>query len=97
MTKEFACNKFFINSSKCETISFGIGKPPGLKTDNICMPDKPHCNYLDVHLDPQFPRKHQLRSNKNEQILRTDVQSQVYEPREMSSKFLYFIILMLKL
>ena len=53
MTTWFACNKLSINSSKCETISFGIGKPPALKIDNISIPDKPHCKYL-VHLDPQL-------------------------------------------
>ena len=45
MTKWLACNKLSINSSKCETISFGIGKPPGLKIDNISITQKPHCKY----------------------------------------------------
>ena len=50
MTNWFACNKLSINSSKCETISFGTGKPPALmKIDNIIIPDKPHCKYLGVH------------------------------------------------
>ena len=31
MTRWFACNKVSINSSKCETILFCIGKLPGLK------------------------------------------------------------------
>ena len=54
MTNWFACNKLSINSSKCETISLGIGKPPALKIDNISIPDKPHCKYIGVHLDPQL-------------------------------------------
>ena len=35
----------------------------------------------------QFPRTCQLRSKKNEQFLRTDVQSQIYVPEEMSLTF----------
>ena len=54
MTIWFAWNKLSINSSKCETISFGIGKPPALKTDNISIPEKPHYKYSGVHLDSQL-------------------------------------------
>ena len=54
MTNWFACNKLSINFSKCETISFSIGKPPALKIDNISNPDKPHCKYLGVQLEPEL-------------------------------------------
>ena len=91
MTNCFACNKLSLNSSKRETISFGIGKPPALKIDNISIPDKPH--YKGFHLDPRLSFREHI-SKKIEQILRTDVQSQVYVPEEMSQ---LFIIIMLKL
>ena len=50
----FACNKLSNNFSEYETISFGIGKPPALKIDDISIPDKPHGKHLEVHLDPQL-------------------------------------------
>ena len=45
LTNLFAYNKLSISSSKCET-SFGIGKFPALKIDNITIPDKHHCKYV---------------------------------------------------
>ena len=60
-----AYNKLSINCSKCETISFGIAKPPALKIDNISIPDKFHCKYLGVHLDLQLKfREHIYVSKK---------------------------------
>ena len=81
MTNRFACNKLSINSSKCETLSFGIGKPSALKIGN----GKPPASLISLTANTwgsfgpsaQFTRTYQVRSQKIEQILRTDVQSQV--------------------
>ena len=50
----FARNKLTINTSKCETISFGSGKLPKLVIANFNIPDKPHCKYQGVYLDPKL-------------------------------------------
>ena len=75
-----------INSSKCETVSFGIDQPQGLKLDIIIIPDEPHCKHLGVHLDPQLNicKIISYVAKNIGQFLRTDVQSQVYLAEEMS-------------
>ena len=94
MTKWFACNKLSINSSRCETISFGNGTPPEMKVDNININDKHHCKYLGVHLDPQFNfREHIISVAKNEQVSPSNVQSQANVTKNVQ----FFITPMLKL
>ena len=46
MGKGFVCKKLSINTSKCETISFGCKKPAKLNIAGVAIPDKPFCKYL---------------------------------------------------